>query len=294
MTASRLSRTRSELSEFLRRKRAAIRPEEVGLPIGTRRRTPGLRREEVATLAGVGLSWYTWLEQGREISVSSAFLDNVARALKMDGDERKHLYLLAQQRPPSAPAKTWCVLPPLVRRLLEDLPVRPSFVMNLRWDVIGWNAAADRVFGFDARPAEHRNMLWMYFSDDRLSGRVENWPHQAPQIVASFRRDFAQAVERPDMQELVERLQSVSSQFRHLWADHRVNGSCEGQRSFNIEAVGRVTFSHSTFVVDQDRHLRLVFYAAVEGDLMSAQFEQVFLGEGANAHTAPKMRFIAS
>lgn len=279
MPEPRLSRTRHELADFLRRKRAAVRPEDVGLPRGSRRRTPGLRREEVATLAGVGLSWYTWLEQGREISVSAGFLENVARALKLDREERRHLYLLAQHRPPATPAESSCILPVLVRRLLDDLPLRPAFVMNLRWDVIGWNTAADRVFGFDERPSGHRNMLWMYFVDDRLNTRVGDWSRQAPQIVASFRRDYAQAPERPDMYELVERLKEASASFRRLWTNHDVQGRCEGQRSFHVDGIGSVDFDHSTFLVDQDRHLRLVYYAAVQDQPASVALERALTDE---------------
>ena len=134
-----LERTRSDLAAFLRAHRERLSPADVGLPSGGRRRTPGLRREEVAALAGVGLTWYTWLEQGRDIGVSATFLDNLARVLKLDAAERRHLFLLAHERPPAEPGKTWCVLPPMVRRLMHDLP-HPAFVLNLRWDVLGFNA----------------------------------------------------------------------------------------------------------------------------------------------------------
>ncbi|BAQ70274.1 helix-turn-helix domain-containing protein [Rhodovulum sulfidophilum] len=263
MTA-RFSRTRHDLAEFLRRKRASVQPEDVGLPRTARRRTPGLRREEVATVAGIGLSWYTWLEQGRAISVSAHLLENVARALRMTPEERQHLYLLAQNRLPAAPAQSWCEMPPLIRRLLDDLTERPAFVMNLRWDVIGWNAAGDGLFAFSDYPAGSRNMLWMYFADDRLSRRVQDWPRQAPQIVASFRRDYAAGKDAPDMQALADHLQATSRTFRRLWHDHDVQGRCEGRRSFDMADRGPVAFDHTTLIVDQDRHLRLVYYAATE------------------------------
>lgn len=262
---TRLSRTRQDLAEFLRRKRASVQPEEVGLSRSSRRRTPGLRREEVATVAGIGLSWYTWLEQGRDIRVSSHLLDRVARTLRMSSEERQHLYLLAQNRPPSAPADTWCEMPPLIRCLLDDLTQRPAFVMNLRWDVIGWNAASDELFGFSDYPKDQQNMLWMYFADDRLSCRVQDWPRQAAQIVASFRRDFAVGDPRTDMQDLADHLQTASRTFRRLWRDHDVQGRCEGRRSFEMTDRGQVAFDHTTLIVDQDRHLRLVYYVAVEG-----------------------------
>jgi transcriptional regulator with XRE-family HTH domain len=269
----RTDRTRAELSDFLRTRREALSPLDVGLPVGRRRRTPGLRREEVATLAGVGLTWYTWLEQGRDIRVSSAFLDAIARVLKLDEVERRHLFLLAQQRPPVLAGRPSCVLPPLVRRLLDDLSARPAYVFNLRWDVIGWNGAAETVFGFGARPPDERNTLWMLFADDRLSRRIVEWDVHAPRILASFRRDFAKAPENEDMTELVAALENTSPSFRDLWQHHDVQGRCAGRRDFFVDGIGAVAFEHSTLVVDEDNHLRLALYAALPGDEASAAFE---------------------
>ncbi|ACF00658.1 helix-turn-helix domain protein [Rhodopseudomonas palustris TIE-1] len=267
----RLDRTRAELADFLRRRREGLSPLDVGLPVGKRRRTPGLRREEVAALAGVGLTWYTWLEQGRAIKVSTAFLDNVSRVLKLDEIERRHLFLLAHQRPPAMAGQAWCELPPLVRRLLDDLTLRPSYVLNLRWDVIGWNDAAERLFGFEQRDPAECNMLWMLFADDRLNGRIVEWSVQAPQILASFRRDFARSPEDESMVALVESLEQVSPSFRKLWNQHDVHGRCEGRRSFMIDGRGPVAFDHASFIVDEEKHLRLVFYAAADhGDVAAA------------------------
>ncbi|RKF19375.1 XRE family transcriptional regulator [Altericroceibacterium spongiae] len=272
--ASRLDRTRSELADFLRQRRERLSPLDVGLPSGKRRRTPGLRREEVAALAGVGMTWYTWLEQGRAITVSSAFLDNVARVLKLDEVERRHLFLLAHQRPPAVASRAFCELPPLVRRLLDDLPLRPAYVMNLRWDVIGWNAAARQLFGFDRREPAERNMLWMLFADTRLSAKIAEWDRQAPQILASFRRDYARAPDDADMRALVDTLERTSPAFAQLWHRHDVHGRCEGRRCFLIDGIGPVDFDHSSFTVDEEKHLRLVFYAATPGQAASASFER--------------------
>ncbi|OCW56488.1 XRE family transcriptional regulator [Hoeflea olei] len=272
MQAARLDRTRTELADFLRRRREAVSPMDVGLPAGKRRRTPGLRREEVAALAGVGLTWYTWLEQGRDISVSSAFLDNVARVLKLDETERRHLFLLAHHRPPTIAGRQWCVLPPLVRRMIDDLAAHPAYVMNLRWDVIGWNAAAQALFGFEEREETERNMLWMLFADGRLQDRIVEWEAQAPQIIASFRRDYAQAPQDDDMTGLVEMLEEQSPSFRELWRRHDVHGVCEGRRSFRVDGIGPVAFDHTTLIVDADKHLRLVFYAAMQGREASERF----------------------
>lgn len=275
MSAPRtVERSRVELAEFLRSRRERISPEEVGLPAGSRRRTPGLRREEVATLAGVGLSWYTWLEQGRDISVSATFLDNLSRALKLDATERRHLFLLAHQRLPPEPGRTWCVVPPLIHRLMGDLPLSPAYVLNLRWDVLAWNAAADRVFGFSALPTDRRNLLWMLFTSPAMRELFNPWEEQALQILSSFRRDFVRATQDPDIVALVKDLEKVSPDFKAWWRQQDIHGPCQGIRHLRIEAVGQVVFEHTTLTIDEDRHLRLVYYVAKEGRPESRSFEQ--------------------
>ena len=277
MALRRLDRTRAELSDFLRQRRERLSPAEAGLPPGTRRRTPGLRREEVATLAGVGVTWYTWLEQGREINVSVPVLERVARVLKLDETERHHLFLLAQQRPPALNGRQWCVVPPIVRRLLDDLRLRPAYVMNLRWDVIAWNEAAERLFGFAERADGERNMLWMLFADTALQRRIVEWEEQAPRILASFRRDCARAPDDTSMAELIESLERASAGFRELWRTYDIHGRCQGVRTFHVGDIGPVPFEHATFIVDEERHLRLVMYTAVAGEPSSARFEAALL-----------------
>lgn len=280
MPAARsLERSRIELAEFLRSRRERLTPEEVGLPSGGRRRTPGLRREEVATLARVGLSWYTWLEQGREISVSSTFLDNLSRALKLDATERRHLYLLAQQRPPCEPGRTWCVVPPLIIRLIEDLDARPSYVLNLRWDVLAWNDAADRLFGFSEQIPERRNLLWMLFTSKRLRQLLDPWEGQAVQIFSSFRRDFVQGTQDADIVGLVKDLERVAPEFCDWWNRQDIHGPCQGIRYFRLDGIGQMVFEHTTLTVDVDRHLRLVYYAPQLDGAQNATFER-WLTEG--------------
>lgn len=267
-----LARTRQELADFLRTRRERISPESIGLPAGTRRRTPGLRREEVAALAGVGVTWYTWLEQGREIGVSSTFLDNLAKALKLDAAERRHLFLLTHQRPPVEPGKTWCQVPPLVKRLMGDLPTRPCYVLNLRWDVLAWNDAADRVFGFAAQPDAYRNLLWMLFAEPTLSGVIADWSTQAPRILSSFRRDYVRADDDPAIDNLVTELEAISPDFRNWWRRHDVDAPCQGIRALDIAELGAVGFEHTSLIVDEIRHLRLVVYAVQESDPQADDF----------------------
>ncbi len=271
-TASR--HTRAELADFLRSRRERISPQEVGLPAGGRRRTPGLRREEVAALAGVGLSWYTWLEQGRDIKASSAFLDNLSRVLKLDATERRHLFLLALQRLPQESGHTSCAVPPLINRLLRDMPSRPSYVLNLRWDVLTWNTAADKVFGFSRVPTDRRNLLWMLFTRPTMRELFSPWHEQALQILSSFRRDFVRAIHDADITHLVRELEKASPEFETWWQQQDIHGPCLGIRHLHIPEVGHVVFEHTSLSIDEDRHLRLVYYAAEEESPESRAFEQ--------------------
>ncbi|SIT15074.1 helix-turn-helix transcriptional regulator [Achromobacter sp. MFA1 R4] len=268
----RLARTRADLSEFLRLRRERLSPADLGLPPGRRRRTPGLRREEVAALAGVGLAWYTWFEQGRNISVSAAFLENLARVLRLDDAERRHLYLLAHQRPPAETGRTWCTVPAQVRRLMDDLPTRPAYILNLRWDVVLFNPAADKVFGFSAQAPGRRNLLWMLFVDPAMRTRFVDWAAQAPRMLSSFRRDFASAAGVSDIAELVDELERVSPDFQSWWREHDVHGACMGLRSLHVEPLGDIAFEHATLSVDESRHLRLVVYAPAPDEPKAADF----------------------
>ncbi|TCK09355.1 helix-turn-helix transcriptional regulator [Marinobacterium mangrovicola] len=263
-----LKRTRHDLADFLRARRERLSPAEVGLPSGSRRRTPGLRREEVAALAGVGLTWYTWLEQGRDIGVSAAFLDSLARVLKLNAAERRHLFLLAHERPPAEPGKTWCVLPPMVRRLMHDLP-HPAFVLNLRWDVLGFNAHAERVFSFEKHPPERRNLLWLLFTDATLRELFVNWDEQVPLMLSSFRRDFARATNEPDIKELVDELERVSPEFKSFWRQHDVHAPCTGVRRLMLNGKAE-SYEHTSLTIDEDRHLRLVIYMPQQGGTISS------------------------
>lgn len=253
-----LDRTRRELSEFLLYHRSRLTPADVGLPTTGRRRTPGLRREEVATLAGVGLTWYTWFEQGRDIGVSEAFLLSVSRALKLDDAECCHLFLLAQQRPPPPETYQWTSVTPLVQRLMDDLETRPAYVLNLRWDVIAWNAAADRLFGFTTRELTGRNLMRMAFSDPELRRRLPSWHEDAPRLLANFRCDLAIAPKDPAMLTLVDELSRLSADFRRWWGEPDTEGYARGFSSVLDGDSTRVDFQHETLIVDEYRHLRMV------------------------------------
>ncbi|PRP72106.1 transcriptional regulator [Chromobacterium amazonense] len=267
-----MERTRKELADFLRSRRERVNPKDVGLSPGERRRTPGLRREEVAALAGVGLTWYTWLEQGREISVSATFLDNLARVLLLDDAERHYLYLLTQQRPPAESGKTGCLVPPVVHRLMANLTLCPAYVINLHWDVLAWNKAADCVFRFSRHAPERRNLLWMLFADGPTKALFDPWKQQAQQVLSHFRRDFVKARQEPNMCSLIQELEEVSPDFRNWWQEQDIHGPDLGWRRLHLDGLGPVAFETTKLTIDENLHLRMVYYAALENDDDSHKF----------------------
>ncbi len=259
MSERSLSRSKNELSEFLTRYRKKLTPADVGMPSHGRRRTPGLRREEVAALAGVGLTWYTWFEQGRDINVSEKFLLSVAYALKLDDAECSHLFLLAHKRPPPPEAHQLVSVKPLIQQLMDDL-ARPAYVLNLRWDVVAWNAAADDLFGFKAREREIRNILRMVFADPGMRQCLPAWRDDAPKLLAQFRYDFAVAPDDPPMLALVADLKELSADFRRWWNTPDSEEARRGIGSVITADTERQNFHHETLVVDEHRHLRMVVY----------------------------------
>ncbi|MCX4782833.1 helix-turn-helix transcriptional regulator [Streptomyces sp. NBC_01264] len=215
---------RIELATFLRRRREGIAPEEVGLVRGGRRRTPGLRREEVAHLASVGVTWYTWLEQGREIQASAQVMDALARALRLDGIERAHLFSLAGMQDP-APNLSRPPVTPTVRRMLDELAPIPACVQNSRYDMIAYNSTYSRLYcDLNERPAEDRNFMWLVFTDEDWQAADGDLPRALRGAAARFRSAMAEHLTEPGWQELHARLAEASPRFRELWEHHEVFG----------------------------------------------------------------------
>ena len=263
MTPPSLARKRPELTRFLLGHRRRLTPADVGLPPTGRRRTPGLRREEVAQLAGVGLTWYTWFEQGRDIGVSEAFLLGVSRALRLDNEECGHLFLLAHRRPPPPEAVHWPSVTPLVQQLMDDLPARPAYVINLRWDVVAWNAAAERLFGFSARAQAERNIMSLVFSDPALRARLPHWEQDASRLLWHFRCDLATAPDDAAMLGLIDELKRLSPPFRRWWQEAPpFDGYCRGISALHDADAGLLRYRHEMLIVDEYRHLRMIVYFA--------------------------------
>ena len=254
-----VARTRTDLSNFLTGRRKKLSPVDAGLPSSGPRRTPGLRREEVAALAGVGLTWYTWFEQGRDIQVSESFLLKVAKALKLDDAECAHLFLLAHRRPPPAEAYQWPSVSPLIQTLLDEL-ARPAYVANLRWDVVAWNAAADELFGFAGGGQAERNIMRLAFADPEFRRRLPHWREEAPRLLAQFRYDLATAPDDPAMLGLIDELKRLSADFRRWFEQPSTDSSARGIGAILKPDGSQSDFAHETLIVDEYRHLKMVIH----------------------------------
>ena len=256
--------TRQELSAFLKTRRARISPGDVGLPSGDGRRIRGLRREEVAALAGVGLTWYTWLEQGREIQVSTAFLENLARTLKLTFAERAHLFALAQHRPPPLPRAVATSSAPERLQIILDAIDKPAYARNNRFDVIAWNAANTRMFGdFASIPPEQRNVIRLLFTRSHYRRTIKNWEVDARGLIAKLRLNAAQAADSEGFATLISELSSISADFCRLWAEHAVSDLGEGVTHFSSPRQGATEFQHYTMMPEALPDIRIVVYIPI-------------------------------
>ena len=250
---------RDTLGAFLRTRRARLDPADYGFPTA-RRRTPGLRREEVAQRAHVSVTWYTWLEQGRGGAPSADVLDRLARALELTEDEREHLQLLADPRPP-VPPRGPREVPGRLTRLLAALDPTPAYIKNAVWDVLAWNHAATRVLtDYGRLPAPQRNVLRLFFEPGRPRDHLPDWPAVAAFVVAAFRADAARAGMPPEAEALIAELTEVSPEFRALWAAGDVRSHGGGHKYLLNPEVGPIALEYGAFVVDGERDLGLVVY----------------------------------
>ncbi|HET6740249.1 MAG TPA: helix-turn-helix transcriptional regulator, partial [Kribbella sp.] len=214
---------RTELGEFLKARRARVSPEDVGLPAGGRRRTPGLRREELAQLAGVGVTWYTWLEQGRPINASGQVLDAVAGTLRLSSIEREHLYRLAEATPARPPSTSLCADELVFAEILGALDPLPAVITNTRFDIVRTNAAFSDLFhDWHALPCIHKNLLWCIVTEPTSRQQLLNYDTEVPYLVGRLRSAYGEHVGDPDWETDLERLQKLSPEFAQLWSRHEV------------------------------------------------------------------------
>jgi transcriptional regulator with XRE-family HTH domain len=237
---------RRELADFLRSRRERISPEQVGLPSGGRRRTPGLRREEVAQLAGVGVTWYTWLEQGRDINASEQVLDAIAGTLHLDPIERSHLYTLAGAGEPIMEKQCKAISEPL-RLMLCQLEPFPASIQNARTDILAFNRAYDVLMsGVSKLPFDDRNALSLAFTNPDWRRSLVDWDDSCPRLVSQFRAAMANHVAEPSWKHLVKRLRSRSPEFDAMWSQHEISSPENLTKRFLHPVVGlmRLDFTH--------------------------------------------------
>ena len=248
------------LGAYLRNRRTKLDPASLGIS-ANRRRTAGLRREEVAHRASISATWYTWLEQGRGGRPSADVLDRIARALLLTDIEREHLFLVGLGRPPEIRYRGSDPITPRLQRLLDTLTHSPAIVRTPTWDVVAWNRAAAAVLtDYGTLPPNRRNILRMIFCDARVRAVQSDWEAVARFVVAAFRIDAARAGADAEVAPLVEELCRSSPEFASMWHDHDVQAHGDGIKRLHHPQVGPLALEYSAFAVDGRPDLSLIVY----------------------------------
>jgi len=248
------------LGTYLRDRRTRLDPAAFGFAHG-RRRTPGLRREEVAQRANISPTWYTWLEQGRGGAPSADVLDRIATGLMLTDPEREHLFMLGLGRPPEVRYKPVDGVTPRLQRLLDALEVSPAIIKTATWDVVAWNcAAATLLTDYAKLPREQRNILRLIFADPGVRTKQEDWQSVARFVVGAFRADSARAGAGAEITKLVEELSRMSPDFDALWRDNDVVAHGEGLKRLRHSELGLLELEFSAFAVDGRPELGMVVY----------------------------------
>ncbi|MET7860044.1 helix-turn-helix transcriptional regulator [Streptomyces sp. NPDC005318] len=264
LSAEGRSRRTAEIREFLRSRRARVSPADVGMAGGVvrSRRTPGLRREEVAVLAGVGVSWYTWLEQGREINVSADVLDAIARVLRLDAAEREHLYLLAGLNPPQASPAVGRVVPDGPRQVIDSWLPHPAYLIDRHWNLVAVNRAAEVVFGY----REHDyNCLVTFFTGVRYRSSLCHWRDAAQAIVGQFRADTARYPDDAEFGRIAADMCAVSPEFAEIWKEHSVRNATSGTKTVAHPEAGELSFTYTTLTLPEMPGHRLMLHTPAAG-----------------------------
>jgi transcriptional regulator with XRE-family HTH domain len=262
---------RADLGHFLQTRRRLLKPVDVGLPMSGRRRTEGLRREEVANLAGVSVSWYTWLEQGRPINASRDVLNALARTLRLDEIECAHMLALAGHSarvatvPGRVPGRVG--VPTGLQRLLAALEPCPAYVIDARWNVLAWNSGQERLFPrFATLDAEDRNLVWIVFCDPAARALIGDWENEARRVLSQFRAETIALADDAEHQTFLRRLQESSTEFAQWWPRHDVGGFAEHVRTFHHPLAGELSLFNEQLIPAGEPDLRLIIHVALEGD----------------------------
>ena len=252
---------RNPLGIYLKDRRSKLDPAAFDLPTA-RRRTPGLRREEVAQRAHVSVTWYTWLEQGRGGAPSADMLDRIARALLLEETEREHLYLLAQGRPPEVKSSALAGgASPRMQQVLDALENSPALIKDAAWNIVAWNeAAAAALIDYATLPVRERNVLRLVFCHPRLRAEMPDWEQTARYTVATFRAELARTGTSRQAQRLIEALSRSSPEFAAMWRDHDVRNHGEGTKRIQPAVGGLISLEYTSFAVDGQAGLSMVIY----------------------------------
>jgi transcriptional regulator with XRE-family HTH domain len=256
------SARRKELADFLQAIRSRSQPADFGFPSGTRRRTAGLRREEMAQIVGISATWYTWIEQGREANISADALDRLAGNLRLTRSERAYLFEIADRRDPLAGQSESDDVPPLLIELLADIGV-PAYLMGRYWNMLGWNSAAAELFtGWLDIPHDDDeaspNLLRFVFLEPRARSLLFDWETRARRITAEFRADCRNSLDDPALTRLVDELAVASADFARFWKQHDVLERQGGERRFLHPLRGEILYQQATLRPDEHEHLKLV------------------------------------
>lgn len=256
----------TSLGAYLRDRRGRLDPAALGFPV-TRRRTPGLRREEVAQRAHISVTWYTWLEQGRGGAPSPDVLDRIARALMLTEVEREHLFILGLGRPPEIRYQAPSGITPRLQSVLDSMETSAAIVRTPTWDVVAWNRAASIVLSnYEAMTPRDRNVLRILFLNPVERARQHDWESVARFVVAVFRADAARAGAEGPMQALADELCEASPDFARMWQDNDVSDFGEGVKRLRHPAIGELALEYSAFAVDGRPDLSMLVYAPADED----------------------------
>lgn len=258
---------RQEFGDFLKSRRARLLPEQVGLVVGARRRTPGLRREEVAMLSGVGTTWYTWLEQGREVRPSYEVLWALASTLKLDEAECRYLFDLAGRpmREKHKPAPASQEPPEALLRMLRQFTNQPAYILGPCWDILAWNHAAAALFGdYAMLQGDERNIMHMLFNNDQHRALLMDWETLAPTALGLFRAESAHLAGTPQRDRLVNTLLAQSTDFQYWWGRHDVSLYTSSYKRIAHPEAGPMLFEHNSFTSDDGSRTKLVMYTPME------------------------------
>jgi len=251
----------NQLGIYLKDRRTKLNPASFGLSAG-RRRTPGLRREEVAQRANISPTWYTWLEQGRGGAPSAEVLDRISRALMLTDVEREHVFLVALGRPPEARYHAAGGVTPRLQRVLDALDPSPAVIRTAIWDVVAWNRAATVIFGdYGSAPPEQRNILRYFFLDPRARAAQYDWESVARFVLGAFRADAVRAGAAAEVEPLIDELCRLSPEFGAMWRDNDVRGHHgEAVKHIKHPTLGPLAIEYSAFAVDGRTDLTMVVY----------------------------------